>query len=223
MPTKLEDNTPKDSTNDSKIEPKTESESELLEKTSDYVQKHIENSTLHNEESESASVNKPARKNRCTYTQRDRERVVELFTKRGLSAKEAAIRLNVGPRSAQNWCKEVRAEKNSKGPTKSSKFKKKHRDYVVQIIDEKPSLKLSEALSSLTTQFSRLKITEDELLDFVNSNYKISLTRELSCLISESGPKDLEKLGAWVNKQRQTDMRLSSNCVFVDEITFQIN
>ncbi|KAG0182981.1 hypothetical protein DFQ28_006634 [Apophysomyces sp. BC1034] len=100
-------------------------------------------------------------------TESDEEKLNEPITPNRMSTRAAALQLQIKPRTAQYWVQQDQKEptdqivKNVGGgrPTgRPPKLVEEHRQFLIDLIDEKPSLVLDEIITSLTEQLADLNI-----------------------------------------------------------------
>ncbi|KAG1459641.1 hypothetical protein G6F46_004097 [Rhizopus delemar] len=151
---------------------------------------------------------------------------------KGMSVRAVALQLQIKLRTAQYWVQKdqkestyqiVRNVGGDRSPGRPPKLVEEHQKFLVDLIDEKPSLVLDEMMANLTDQFANLDIKKSALHDFMTKKCKISLKRAHFQLVERNSPEKNEDRHAWVTKWLQTDMDYLSSCVFVDEAAFHIN
>ncbi|CAO3701945.1 unnamed protein product [Rhizopus stolonifer] len=98
-----------------------------------------------------------------------------------------------------------------------------HKEFLVNLIDEKPSIVLDEMMENLTDQFSSLQIKKTALYNFVTKKCNISLKRAHFHAVDRNSPEKIQARHRWVEVWNETDMDYLSNCVFIDETAFHIN
>ncbi|KAI8639716.1 hypothetical protein BD408DRAFT_349481, partial [Parasitella parasitica] len=166
------------------------------------------------------------------YKDSEKEKLLELVIEKGMSARAAALKLNIKPRTAQKWVKMneedpqdfIERKKGSGRPVgRPPILGSEHQKFLIDLIDEKPSLVLDEVMDSLTNQFSEIKISTTGLYNFMTKECKISLKRAHFHSVDRNSPEKIENRFQWVTKWSETDMDFMSNCVFIDEAAFHIN
>lgn len=166
------------------------------------------------------------------YKDTEKEQLIDLVINRGMSARAAAIKLNIKPRIAQLWVKKdnenpkvhFEREIGSGRPVgRPAKLGPEHETFLTELVDEQPSLVLDQIMDSLTNQFTGLQISKTGLYTFVTKNCRISLKRAHFHSVERNSPEKIENRFNWVSKWNETDLDYMSNCVFIDEAAFHIN
>ncbi|KAI9364656.1 hypothetical protein BD770DRAFT_313990, partial [Pilaira anomala] len=105
------------------------------------------------------------------YKDNKREQFLDLVVNKGMSARAATIKLNIKSRIAQIWVK-----KKEKDPHPNFKMKRrqrppklgpKHEMFLVDLVDDRPSLVLDQLMDDLTSRFTDLSISKTRLYNFV--------------------------------------------------------
>jgi hypothetical protein len=97
-----------------------------------------------------------------------------------------------------------------------------HKNYLVEILDEKPGLVLDETMESLHSQFIDLSIYKSALHKFITTKCNMSLKRDHFHSVERTCSEKIEERYQWVKHWLETDMDYTSNCVFIDEAAFHI-
>ncbi|ORY94087.1 hypothetical protein BCR43DRAFT_551876, partial [Syncephalastrum racemosum] len=127
-------------------------------------------------EKESEGFEEGVRKNYRTYKDGEKEELFYLVYERGMSVRGAALKLQIKPRTAQYWVQQDRKNPTdqiekyvSKGRPvgRPPKLVEEHRQFLVDLVDEKPALVLDEIMESLTAQFADLDIKKSALHAFM--------------------------------------------------------
>lgn len=152
---------------------------------------------------------------------------------RGMSARQAALKLQINLRTAQRWVANDQqdpqtyiARKGGSGRPvgRSALMDERHKTHLINLIDEEPALVLDQMMErSLTASFSDLKISKTALYNFVTNECKISLKRAHFHSVDRNSPEKIKARKEWVEKWMNTDVDYMSNCVFIDEAAFHIN
>jgi transposase len=149
-----------------------------------------------------------------------------------LSVRAAALQLQIKPRTARYWVQQDQKEPTDQivkkvgggRPTgRSPKLVEEHRQFLIDLIDEKLSLVLDEIVTSLMEQFAGFNIKKSALHDFMTEKCKISLKRAHLQPVERNSPEKNKNRHAWVTKWLQMDMDYLGNCVFIDEAAFYVN
>ncbi|KAG1472540.1 hypothetical protein G6F56_001477 [Rhizopus delemar] len=169
------------------------------------------------------------------YKEEDIEKFFFLVNEKGMSIRGAAAVIKVPSSTAYNWHKkglkclendEDIGKSESRATVKSGKpatFNDTHKEYLVSLIDEKPSIALDEMMEDLTSQFTDMRISKSFLYEFVTKKCNISLKRAHLHSMERNSPQKIEERYQWVKHWEKTDLDFESNCVFIDEATFHIN
>lgn len=90
-----------------------------------------------------------------------------------MSARAAAIKLQSNPRTAQRWFKNdqenpqtyiARKEGSGRPAGKPALLDDSHKKFIVDLVDDQPSLVLDQMMESLTASFVELEISKTALL-----------------------------------------------------------
>ncbi|CEP13931.1 hypothetical protein [Parasitella parasitica] len=155
----------------------------------------------------------PNRKSYRCCKEDEKEGLFFQVYEKGLSVRAAALQLQIKPHTVQYWVQQDQNEpkdqivKNVGGgrpPGRPPKLVEEHPQFLIDLIDKKPSLVLDEIMASLTEQFSDLKIKKSALHDSMTKQCKISLAHFQ--LAERNNPEKIEDRHAWVTKWLQTDM-----------------
>lgn len=149
------------------------------------------------------------------------------------SIRSAAAELKVPQSTAQSWIKkakqagdetlEERKAGSGRPVGRPPVLTEDHKEFLINLVDEKPSLVLEEMVESLTSQFSDLQIQKSAVHSFITKKCNISLKRAHFHSIERNSPDKIEDRYNWVKLWQETDMDYMSNCVFIDEAAFHIN
>ncbi|KAG0754542.1 hypothetical protein G6F57_010358 [Rhizopus arrhizus] len=151
----------------------------------------------------------PNRKSYRCYKDDEKEELFFLVYEKSMSVRAAALQLQIKPRTAQYWVQQDQKEpkdqivKNVGGgrpPGRPPKLVEEHRQFLIDLIDEKPSLVLDEIMTSLTEQFTDLDIKKSALHDFMTKKCKISLKWAHFQSVERNNPEKIEDRHAWVTK-----------------------
>lgn len=77
--------------------------------------------------------------------------------------------------------------------------------------------------SSLTTQFTDLKISKTALYNFATAKCLISFKKAHFHSVERNSPEKIEERFLWVKRYMDTDLDYKTNCIFIDEFAFHIN
>jgi transposase len=156
-----------------------------------------------------------------------------LVHEKNKSIRSAAAELKVPQSTAQSWMKkanqagdddfEERKSGSGRPVGRPPILGLEHKEFLTNLIDEKPSLVLDEMMENLMNQFSNLQIKKTALYNFVTEKCSISLKRAHFHAIERNSPEKIEDRYIWVKFWQETDMDFMSNCVFIDEAAFHIN
>ncbi|KAG0166633.1 hypothetical protein DFQ28_007156 [Apophysomyces sp. BC1034] len=117
------------------------------------------------EELEDSAVSN--RKSYRSYKDGEKEELFFFVYEKGMSVRAAALQLHIKPLTAQYWVQKdqkeptdqiVRNVGGGRPPGRPPKLVEEHQKFLVDLINEKPSLVLDEIMTSLTDQFANLDI-----------------------------------------------------------------
>lgn len=167
-----------------------------------------------------------------SYKDSEKEQLFALVYERGMSVRQAALKLQITPRTAQGWVADdqrntqayIGRKQGSGRPVgRPALMDDRHKTHLVNLIDEEPSLVLEQMMDSLTASFIDLVISKTDLYNFVTKECKISLKRAHFHSVDRNSPEKIKARKEWVEEWMNTDMDYISNCVFIDEAVFHIN
>lgn len=89
-----------------------------------------------------------------------------LVYEKGMTARAAALQLHINPRTTQSWVTKdqdpqdeiQRRSGSDRPPGRPEKLGAEHEKFLVDLVDENPSLVLDQMLKQLTDQFAGLEI-----------------------------------------------------------------
>ncbi|CEG71153.1 hypothetical protein RMATCC62417_06936 [Rhizopus microsporus] len=119
------------------------------------------------------------------YTNSDKERFFFSMYEQGLSLRKAAAQLSIPHSTAQSWKKKYemgedvfkRKEGSGRPQDRPAILNEEHQKYLLDLVDDNPSLVLDQMMESLTSQFEGLEISKTSLYNFVKKECKISVKR----------------------------------------------
>lgn len=164
-----------------------------------------------------------------SYKDSEKEQLFALVYERGMSVRQAALKLQITPRTAQRWVADDRQnpqtyigrkEGSGRPVGRPALMDERHKTHLVDLIDEEPSLVLEQMMDSLTASFIDLEISKTALYNFVTKECKISLKRAHFHSVDRNSPEKIKARKEWVEEWMNTDMDYMSNCVFIDEAAF---
>lgn len=168
-----------------------------------------------------------------SYKLEDIESLTFLVDEKCMSIRSAAAQLKIPYSTARNWIiknnnnEDVeivgRKEGSGRPAGRPPTLTDEHKDYLVEILDEKPGLVLDEMMESLNSQFIDLSISKSALHKFITTKCNMSLKRAHFHSVERNCPEKIEERYQWVKHWLKTDMDYTSNCVFIDEAAFHIN
>ncbi|CAO3675318.1 unnamed protein product [Rhizopus stolonifer] len=104
-----------------------------------------------------------------------------LVYEKGSSIRDAAKKLKVPQSTAQSWMSKAKqaadddfVERRTGGGRPAGRppiLDEEHKEFLVNLIDEKPSIVLDEMMENLTDQFSSLQIKKTALYNFVTKKF----------------------------------------------------
>ncbi|KAG1468016.1 hypothetical protein G6F56_004082 [Rhizopus delemar] len=130
----------------------------------------------------------------------------------------AAAELKIPKSTAYDWKKKYeegsdifsRKEGSGRPKGRPAILNEEHQKYLVEMIDENPSLVLDQTMDSLTSQFEDLKC-------------KISVKRAYFYAVERNNVERIHERKERVQRWQKTDMDFVGNCIFIDESGFKIN
>ncbi|GAN06739.1 conserved hypothetical protein [Mucor ambiguus] len=166
------------------------------------------------------------------YKDLEKEQLFTLIYEKGMSARAAVIKLHINPRTAQRWFKNdqenpqtciARKEGSGRPAGRPALLDDSHKKFIVDLVDDQPSLVLDQMMESLTASFIELEISKTALYNFVTKNCNISLKRAHFHSVDRNSLRKIKERREWVEKWMDTNIDYMNNCVFIDEAAFYIN
>ncbi|ORE13549.1 hypothetical protein BCV71DRAFT_294151 [Rhizopus microsporus] len=145
------------------------------------------------------------------YSLQDKVRFFDLKIEKCMSASAVAKQLGIHIRTAQRWVKQYNMCPDSifevcKQIGRKCILSKEHKTAVINFIDSNPSASVVEVTEHL-----------------LNRECSLSLKKADFHSVERNSPAKVEERHDWVRKWENTDMNFLTNCVFLDESTFDIN
>lgn len=97
------------------------------------------------------------------------------------------------------------------------------KEYLLNLIDQKPGIVLDEMMEGLTSQFTNLEISRSSLYKYVTIHGGMSVKRALFRPAERNSDKKIEARFQWATELLKTDIDYMTNCIFIDESGFNIN
>ncbi|KAI8967804.1 hypothetical protein BDF20DRAFT_792955, partial [Mycotypha africana] len=110
-----------------------------------------------------------------SYKEAKKEQLFALVYEKGMSAREAALKLRITPRTAQRWIAndqrdpqtyKERKEGSERPVSRPAMMDDRHKTHLVDLIDEEPALVLDQMIDSLAADFIDLEISKTALYNF---------------------------------------------------------
>ncbi|GAA5798206.1 hypothetical protein HPULCUR_003606 [Helicostylum pulchrum] len=143
------------------------------------------------------------------YNDIEKEQLLDLVINRGMSARAAAMKLNIKPRIAQIWVKKdkddpqpyfEKKEGSGRPVGRPPKLGEEREKFLVDLVDDQPSLVLDQIMDNLTNQFTDLSISKTGLYNVVTDKCRISLKRAHFHSVDKNSPDKIEARFNWVTK-----------------------
>ncbi|KAG1468953.1 hypothetical protein G6F56_003544 [Rhizopus delemar] len=177
--------------------------------------KHEENDTASEEEK------KIIKQGITDYTNPMSKIFFYLVYEKGSGIRVAAKELKVSQSSAQIWMSKAkqagddgfvgRRSGGGRPEGRPSILDEGHKDFLVNLIGEKPSIVLNEMMESLTDQFFNLQIKMTALYNSVTKKCNINLERAHLHAVDRNSPEKIQARHRWVEVWSETDMDYLSN------------
>ncbi|KAG1038350.1 hypothetical protein G6F43_012702 [Rhizopus delemar] len=160
-----------------------------------------------------------------------KEQLFFLVYEKAMTPGQAAKQLGVNRRMAYNWVKkdqenpsDILEPNNGKKVGRPSILNEEHKRHLVSFYDDNPSAVVDQAMDSLTSEFTGLKIGKTSVYNFMTRECNLTFKKAHMHSIQRNSPDNIERRYEWVlNWVNETDMDYMSNCVFIDEAAFHIN
>lgn len=158
-----------------------------------------------------------------------------LVFEKNMSIRGAARELKIPPGTAQTWHtkgveslekgKDLCLRKPGSGRPvgRPLTINSEQKEYLIDLIDQKPSIVLDEMMEDFTSRFTDLEISRSSLHKFITTKCNISLKRAHFQPEERNGETKIEARFQWVTEILKTDINYLSNCVFIDESSFNVN
>lgn len=95
--------------------------------------------------------------------------------------------------------------------------------FLMNNIDEIPSLTLDQVMEALTTKSTDLNFSKAVLYNFMKEKCRISLKKIRFHSVERNSPENIERRYAWIKIWLKTRIDYLINCIFIDEATSHIN
>ncbi|KAI9358966.1 hypothetical protein BD770DRAFT_296139, partial [Pilaira anomala] len=158
----------------------------------------------------------------------DKEKLFFYIYEKGMTVRGAAKELNIASSTAQNWVSSEAKKPKDIAEKKINKEKNliledKHKNFLLELIDEKPSLVMSEIIDEMTKAFPTFDISKSVLHKHMNNNWKISFTKADRNIDEQDTLEIIKERHELTQKLLNSNIDYTRNCVFVDESVFHIN
>ncbi|KAG1443928.1 hypothetical protein G6F56_010494 [Rhizopus delemar] len=152
-----------------------------------------------------------------------------------MSVRGTAKELKIPPGTAQTWYtkgqksiesgEDLYLRKPGSGRPVERPFtiNSEQKEYLVNLIDQKPGIVLDEIMEGLTCQFTKLDISRSSLYKYVTTHCGMSVKRALFRPAERNSDAKIEARFQWVTELLKTDIDYMTNCVFIDKLGFNIN
>jgi transposase len=166
------------------------------------------------------------------YNERDRLLYLHFVFEKGMKNKEVADAANVNQHTARKWKQKYQQNPEEYVPYKMtslvpsrpvSQLDERHEIHLVSFFDENKRATITNAVDSLTQNFTNLEIKKSRVAEFMKEKYNLSIKKISSHPTARNSPAVIEKRAVWVNEWLEKGMIYLQNCVFLDESGFDIN
>ncbi|KAI8885340.1 hypothetical protein K501DRAFT_293549 [Backusella circina FSU 941] len=144
-----------------------------------------------------------------------------------LTTGKAGKQLSIARRTAYDWLQKDQKEISEKliesDTGRPALLGEEHKKLLTDKFIDHPSATLDQAMESLTTQFSDLKVSKTTVYNFMTEKCTLSFKKAHFHSKERNSPANIQKRFEWVVRWAETDMDFNSNCVFIDESAFHIN
>lgn len=163
------------------------------------------------------------------------EKFYFLVFEKNMSIRGAAKEMKIPPCTAQTWYTRgqksiengedlyMRKPGSGRPVGRPLKINSEQKEYLVNLIEEKPGIVLDEMMEGLTSQFTDLDISRSSLYKYVTTHCGVSVKRALFRPAERNSDTKIEARFQWVTELLKTDIDYMANCVFIDESGFNIN
>ncbi|CAO3702063.1 unnamed protein product [Rhizopus stolonifer] len=157
----------------------------------------------------------------------------------GPTAGKAGQQLGIARRTAYDWLKKDQQETlerietvnhietENKAPKKKAGrlalLDKEHKRHLEGKLIDHPLAALDQAMESLISQFSDLKVSKITVYNFMIEKCALSFKKAHFHSKERNSPASIQKRFEWVVRWAATNMDFNSNCVLIDESAFHIN
>lgn len=157
-------------------------------------------------------------------------KLIDLVQETHMSAAAAGRACGITERTAQRliqkWresgCNEIPID-YEEGKRRGWKpiLKEEHSEFLIDYIEEHPLAVVDETMEALCSRFEDLKISKTALQDHIVNECALSFKRVKKLLEKRNSEEILRKRKQWVADLNGTDVDFFTNCVFIDEASFQ--
>ncbi|KAG1154276.1 hypothetical protein G6F37_009600 [Rhizopus arrhizus] len=102
-------------------------------------------------------------------------------------------------------------------------LQQEHKEYIINLYDQNPQARVVDIVESLTKSFENFSLKETSVRNFMKTECNLSFKRAILRSSEQNSEDKLRQCFEWAELWTSTDMDYLSNCVFVDEIGFDIN
>jgi hypothetical protein len=113
--------------------------------------------------------------------------------------------------------------KGSKNSGRRPILNDNHKEHLISFVDANPSVRLDEMMTSLSSEFEGLSVSNSTLYKFVTEKCALSFKKAHMHSKRRNDPENIQARHDWASHWMQTSMDFLSNCVFIDESAFHIN
>ncbi|KAG1470052.1 hypothetical protein G6F56_002901 [Rhizopus delemar] len=166
------------------------------------------------------------------YSEKDRLLYLYFVFEKGMKHKQAAEAANVNQHTARKWKQKYLQNPEEYVPHKLtnlvssrpvSQLDDRHKDHLISFFDENKRATIQDAVNSLTESFSGLQIKKTRVAKFMKDECNLSMKVISRRPIKRNSPSVIEKRAIWVKEWLEKGMVYTENCVFLDELGFDIN
>ena len=162
------------------------------------------------------------------YTVQDKVRFFKLMFEKVMSVSAAAKQLGIHVRTAQRRAQMYKTDPDSifikhKKTGRSRILRDKHKQVILEYIDENLSAVWEQVMERLLQRFQGLRVSKSTIYNFVRIECNLSLKNAQLQPVDRNSEEKIQKRFDWVHKWNCTDIDFRTNCVFLDESAFHIN
>ncbi|KAG1458282.1 hypothetical protein G6F56_006432 [Rhizopus delemar] len=120
-----------------------------------------------------------------------------------------------------NW--NIYEKQTNQNKIGKGQLQEKHKAFLLDYFDEYPSARVKDAIDGLTENFENFSLKETVVGKYIREDCNLTIKKVTRHPHARNTDNTLKERHDWVKTWSKTDTDFNSNCVFIDESTFDIN